>query len=272
MTGKELREALRSGRRVYGTAITSQAPRWPEAVREIGVDFVFIDTEHIPIDRYQLSWMCQTYRAMGFPPLVRIPSPDPYLACQVIDGGACSAISPYLETPEEAVILRGAVKFRPLKGKRLDNILHGREELEPELSAFLAKVNANNLLILNIESTPAIAALDDILDVPDVDAVLIGPHDLSCNVGVPEQFTHPRFIEAATAILHKARARNIGAGIHFSGGLQLDAFWAREGMNLIIHSSDIAAFNQGVRRDLREFREALGDVSSPGAGPGGPVV
>ena len=65
MNGRELREALRSGRRVYGTAILSTSPRWVGVVRGSGLDFVFIDTEHIPIDRHQLSWMCQAFGAVG---------------------------------------------------------------------------------------------------------------------------------------------------------------------------------------------------------------
>ena len=60
MNAPELIESLRAGRNVFGTLIVSSSPRWPEAVRGCGLDFVFIDTEHIALDRAQLSWMCQT--------------------------------------------------------------------------------------------------------------------------------------------------------------------------------------------------------------------
>ncbi len=272
MTGRELAAALRSGRRVYGTAITSPAPRWPEAVATIGVDFVFIDTEHIPIGRHQLSWMCQAYRALGLPPVVRIPSPDPYLACQALDAGACGLIAPYVESPEEVRAMRGAVKFRPLKGRRLENMLAGREELEPELTAYLAEANADSVLIAMIESTPAMDALDAILDVPGLDAILIGPHDLSCSLGIPEHYDHPAFIEAVEAIIRKARAKNVGAGIHFSAGIDPEIAWAREGMNLIVHSSDIAAFSQALRADFQALRHALGDVQQAPKNGDQPVV
>ena len=69
MKGKELREALRSGRRVYGTLVVSDSPMWPTTVGQMSeLDFVFIDTEHQAIDRSKLSWMCRTYDAMGLAP------------------------------------------------------------------------------------------------------------------------------------------------------------------------------------------------------------
>jgi len=259
MTGNELGEALRSGRRVYGTALASPSPRWPDVMPSLGVDFVFIDTEHIAIDRHDLSWMCQTYRAQGLPPVVRIPSPDPYQACQVLDGGACGVIAPYVERPEEVRALRGAVKLRPLKGQRLEAILAGDESPGPELAAYLAKANADNVMIVNIESAPALDALDAILDVPDLDAVLIGPHDLSCSLGIPEQYGHATFLDAVSTVIRKARAKNVGAGIHFWDSIDPMIDWAREGMNLLIHSFDITAFTRTLRADLDALRQALGD-------------
>ena len=100
MDSSELKRRLRAGERAYGTLIVSPSPRWPDMVAKLGLDFVFIDTEHIAIDRDRLSWMCQTYRGLGLPPLVRIPSPDPYQACMVLDGGAAGVIAPYLETAD----------------------------------------------------------------------------------------------------------------------------------------------------------------------------
>ena len=58
-----------------------------------GIDFVFIDTEHTPIGRETLSWMCRAYAAVGLPPVVRIPSPDPFEATKVLDGGAGGVMS-----------------------------------------------------------------------------------------------------------------------------------------------------------------------------------
>lgn len=57
MTTPELAHALRHDQTVFGTLIVSPSPRWPEVVKGCGLDFVFIDTEHIALDRAELSWM-----------------------------------------------------------------------------------------------------------------------------------------------------------------------------------------------------------------------
>lgn len=266
MNGKELRERLHRGDRVYGTMIVAVSPRWPAVCKAIGLDFAFIDTEHIQQNRSQLSWMCQLYAATGVVPIVRIPNPDPYQAAMVLDGGAQGVIAPYVETPDQVRQIVGAVKYRPLKGQKLHQALIGQVPLEPELAEYLAERNAGNVAIVNIESVPALEALDEILAVDGLDGVLIGPHDLSCSLGIPEQYQHPRFIDAVDTIIQKARARQIGAGIHvvYAGGLEQEIRWARMGANLIVHSMDIAAFRGALRQDLDAIKAALQEVPAAG--------
>jgi len=266
MNGRELCEALHSGRRVYGTCILSPSPKWPGAVAGLGVDFVFLDTEHTAQEREKLSWMCQGYRALGIAPIVRVPKPDPFWATMALDGGAAGVIFPYVESPEQVRALVGATKLRPLKGERLAGALDGTAALEPELADYLANRNAGTVAIVNIESTPAIAALDDILAVPGLDAVLIGPHDLSCSLGIPEQYSHPRFDEAVRTIVRKARAAGVGAGIHYWVSIDQEADWARDGLNLIIHSTDVVLLAQAFRADLARLKSELGDEETEAQG------
>jgi 4-hydroxy-2-oxoheptanedioate aldolase len=205
--------------------------------------------------------MCHAYRAHGLPPIVRIPAPDPYQACMAIDGGAAGIVAPYVETVAQARALVGAVKFRPLKGQRLERYLAGDVPLEPPLTKYLEHANAGNILVLNIESVPAIEALDEIVSVPGVDAVLIGPHDLSCSLGLPEQYDHPDFEQAVRTIFRKARAKGVGAGIHSWMGVERELAWFQAGANLLIHEADIRTFCSGVRRDVQRLRQATGDTA-----------
>ena len=257
MNAAELIENLRSGRNVFGSLIVSSSPRWPDAVRGCGLDFVFIDTEHIALDRAQLSWMCQTYAALGLAPVVRIPAPDPFAATMALDGGAAGIIAPYVEKAEQVRALRGAVKLRPIKGQILQNLLDGHE-CEPELDAYLQRGAKDRLLIVNIESVPAIAALDEILAVPGLDAVLVGPHDLSCSLGMPEQYDRPEFLSACETIFRKARAAGIGAGIHFWGTVEQQARFLAMGANMLIHSADITLFQKHLRLELEAVKNAAG--------------
>jgi 4-hydroxy-2-oxoheptanedioate aldolase len=257
MTPATLRCRLLAGDTVFGTLIVSPSPRWPEVVRGCGLDFVFIDTEHIALDRADLSWMCQTYAAMGLPPLVRIPAPDPCAAAMVLDGGAAGVVAPYVETVAQVQALCGTVKLRPIKGRRLRQILDG-VPIEPALKSYLDNGAKNRLLLVNIESVPAIEALDDILAVPDLDGVIIGPHDLSCSLGVPEQYDHPMFMNACETVLRKARGAGVGAGIHFWGDTDQQIHFLRLGVNLLIHSADITLFQKHLRNELDAIKKAIG--------------
>lgn len=259
MTSQEILKLWQRGQRVCGTLVVSTSPRWPEVVRNSGVDFVFIDTEHIPIDRQTLSWMCQTYTAMGIPPIVRIPSPNPSDACMVLDGGANGIIAPYVESVEQVRELVGATKLRPIKGKLMDAALQNPDVLKPELASYLNKYNFGNMLIVNIKSVPAIDNLDAILSVPGLDAVLIGPHDLSVSLGIPEQYRNATFDRTVRGIIERARSRQIAAGFHSWDDMELELKWIKAGANMIVHGFDIRIFANTLRTDLMKMREVFGD-------------
>ena len=261
MDDTEFLNRLKKGKRLYGTAILSASPLWPLAVKRAGADFVFIDTEHIPIDRTTLAQMCQVYKGYGLPPLVRIPTPDPQNAYEVLDGGASGILAPYIEYPEQVRELVGAVKLRPLKGERLKEALQNQDSLEPELKDYLGEWNKDNFLIINIESVPALEKLEQILAEPGLDGVIIGPHDLSISLGLPEKYHDPVFEDVVKQIISTVREKGLGVGIHFSEGAELQIKWAKAGANIIMHSSDIALFQQRLKEDITEIRRALGEDS-----------
>ncbi|MEM7475602.1 MAG: aldolase/citrate lyase family protein [Planctomycetota bacterium] len=271
MTPAELAKKLHAGEKVFGTLIVSTSPRWPDVVRTCGLDFLFIDTEHIAIDRAQLSWMCQTYAALGLPPIVRIPSPDPNAATMVLDGGAAGVVAPYVESVDQVQVLRGAVKKRPIKGEKLKQMLAG-ETAEQELEDYVARSAGERLLIVNIESVPAIEALESILAVPDLDGVLIGPHDLSCSLGIPEQYENPKFLDACETIFSKARAAGIGAAIHFWGTADQQLRLIELGANMLIHSGDIMLFQKHLQAELNAVKAGIEGSSSKPDVPKGEVT
>ncbi len=255
----DLKQKLTKGENVYGTCITVNTPIWPNLVSGSNLDFVFIDTEHIPINRSELAKMCRSYQSHGLTPIVRIPKPDPYRASQAIDDGAVGIIAPYLENSTQIKELVGATKYRPLKGEKLNAILNGKTKPDAKLKSYINEFNQGNLCIANIESIPAVERLDELLSVDGLDAVFIGPHDLSVNMGIPEQYDHPDFMATVKNIIQKARKHTLGVGIHFSLASQRQIDWMKEGVNIIIHSSDMALFSRQLNSDITEIQSAAGD-------------
>lgn len=259
MNQYELKNAFRNGTRVYGTLITSPSPKMAAQYGKTGADFVFIDCEHMPINRSDRAFMCQTYSAMGFAPIVRIPYCNAYEAFSAMEDGAAGIVCPYVESPDEVKILAGAVKYRPLKGEKLKKVLDGSIKLTDREEKYLSDYNKGCLLLLNIESVPAVDNIDTLLDCPGVDGVLIGPHDLSINMGIPEEYDAPEFERAVERVIVACRERNMGVGNHYSGSLIKQIQWAKKGMSIVVWSSDISRFVQAISADFNEVRKALGE-------------
>ena len=260
MNGHQLRDALHSDRRVYGTALTGyNRPGWPRMFAQLGLDFVFIDNEHTPMNRETLAWACEAYAAHSIAPLLRIPEPSAALAAMALDGGAHGVIVPYIETVKQVQTLVGATKYRPLKGQVLLNALENQfpnDETETYLKAF----NPNAVLVIMIESPAGVENLPALLSVGNVDAVLIGPHDFSISHGIPEDYDHPLFEEQAKRVISVCRAQNVGVGIHFvTGSLERAVKWIEWGSNFICQRADTHYIAQGVQRELDYIRETLGD-------------
>jgi len=108
--------------------------------------------------------------------------------------------------------------------------------------------------------------------VPDLDAILIGPHDLSCSLGMPEEYDRPEFLAACETIFRKTRAAGVGAGIHFSGSASELARFHSLGANLLIHSTDISIFGKHLHAEIAEVKRLSGITTSPGAGTGHIII
>ncbi len=175
-------------------------------------------------------------------------------------------IAPYVEEAAQVKAVAGPVKYRTVKGEQLRSWLEAGAASADEIGDYIRKRNEQSLLIINVESIRAMEQLDDLLSVPELDAVLIGPHDLSCSLGIPEQYRHPRFVSAVERIIDRARSRGLGAGIHYVfqdvSGFEQEIAWARRGANLIVHSADIIAFRLSMRDDIGRLRRELGDAGS----------
>ncbi|MDL5512860.1 aldolase/citrate lyase family protein [Arenibacter sp. M-2] len=261
-----LKQKLSNNQNIYGTCILSTSPIWSKVVKGMGLDFVFLDTEHVPLDRTELTLLCQVYSAHGMSPVVRIPSPDPYSACMAKDAGAVGVLAPYIENIDQVQQMVGATKYRPLKGERLQNVLSGKEELSAALKSYLHNFNQDSLCFINIESTIAVQRLDELIKVPGLDGIIIGPHDLSINMGLPEQYDHPDFVGTVKNIIRKARAKGLAAGIHFPAHPEYQIKYVKEGANIVLHSSDMRLFSQKLSEDLSSIKQALGDNHNLSAG------
>ena len=253
MTGKQFKEKLRNGDKLFGTCLTQPSPLWSKIFIDLNLDFVFIDNEHQPFSRNDIAQLCQIYTNAGIIPIVRIPRPDPFLACMAVDSGALGVVAPYIETVKQVKELVGAMKYSPLKGKMLDNGLED-QQWKKSTKTFLEHKNQDRIVIINIESVPALENLSNLAAVPGLDGLLIGPYDMVLNMGIPTQYDHPRFLKAVKKVIQTAKDNGIGAGIHAWWSVEQEKEYLDLGLNFLIHSSDYFAAMTKLKNDFKYLK------------------
>ncbi len=254
MNGAQLRETMRNGGTVYGTMTSFvRNPRWAGIYGRLGFDYVIVDTEHSPTGRSEAADLAAAFLGAGICPIIRVPHTEPHAAIMALDAGFHGVLVPYCETPEEVKAVVQGARLRPLKGALHDRARHGGEFPSDASRQYLEARNANVVVIIGIESLPAIENLEQILDVGGIDAIFIGPNDLSITLGIPDEYTNPKFIEAVEYIIGTSQARGIPAGGHWFRE-DIVEHWMGKGSRFILYSSDANALSEGYRSSLNKFR------------------
>jgi 4-hydroxy-2-oxoheptanedioate aldolase len=257
MQGHQVRESLHNGQVIYGTHVCGLInPIAAQILSMAPIDFAFIGTEHMPLDRSELSIMCHLYAAKGISPVVRIPYPCGRQAAMAMDGGAQGIVAPYVETVQEVREIVGAVRYRPLKGELLEQFLDGSREPDDKTISFLDRFNQENYTIIGIESVAAYKNLNALISVPGVDGVFIGPHDLTCSLEAPEEYDNPDFIQIIEDIIVRCRDASVGVGLHFvSTAFSVEQVrrFIELGMNWVIDGSDAGHAQQNMFQRRRQL-------------------
>ncbi|MFV0338404.1 MAG: HpcH/HpaI aldolase family protein [Chthoniobacterales bacterium] len=268
MHGSEIRKHLHEGTCVFGTHITSLPnPNATMLSANMGLDFAFFCTEHLPLDRNEISLLCRFYsKICKVSPIVRVPSAHNLdFISMTLDAGAEGIIIPYAETTEEVQKAASMVKHRPIKGRYQNELLQGTRKLSPELEKYITDFNKNNYLIIGIESVPAIENLEQLITCAEVDSVFLGPHDISTSLGIPEQYEHPLFVSTVENVIRSCRVNKVGVGIHLPLALMnrdiLNQYLAA-GMNFLINGTDIMILQNAMQSQINTLKQLTNTIRS----------
>ncbi|MEO1664881.1 MAG: aldolase/citrate lyase family protein [Chloroflexota bacterium] len=265
MQGRELKQTLQAGKRVYGINLEGYGqPRWPRFFADMNIiDYVFMDSEHSPNNRETIAWAAQCYAAYGIAPLLRIPEISPAQAAMGIDAGAHGIIVPYVETLEQVKQMVGAVKYRPLKGKALQTALDTGVFPGEQTRDYLPEFNPDAFLVIMIESQTGIDNLEEMLAFGGVDAILVGPHDMTISLGIPEQYHHTTFVQAMEQIIEICQRHNVGVGMHFMfGTLEQVAEWVAKGITFVSMRGDTLFTAHGTQHEISFIKQTVDGAST----------
>ena len=178
LTDGALKSRLRAGEATCGAFLQLGSHISAEILSRAGFDWLIVDMEHAPID---LDSLLRQLQAIGCSsrctPFVRAPWNDQVSIKRILDAGAQGVVIPYVNTAEEARKAVAACKYPP-EGVR-------GAALSPRQSdgSFFEKANAETVVIASVETVEAAQNLDEILQVPNLDGIFIGPMDLAVSMG-----------------------------------------------------------------------------------------
>lgn len=185
-----LKQKLRDGQVVLGTALAAPTAGVTSATCKADIDFIWMDTEHAPYASESLEGLPVIARQNGVAPMIRVAWNDPALIKKAYDVGAVAVMVPQINTAEEAA---RAVEyaFYPPKGQR------GVSPNWPLIAGedwgnVIRTANDETVLILQIESQQAYDNLEEIAKVPGIDVLFVGPMDLSASLGVITDMQDPK--------------------------------------------------------------------------------
>ena len=206
-----IRAKLRSGGHSIGSWMQIPHPSVAEIMGRAGYDWVAVDMEHGSVAVHQLPDLFRALELGNTLPLARIAHGQPKDCKQALDAGAGGIIVPMIENAAQLLAVRDSCRWPPAgtRGVGFSRAnLFGKhfEEYREEAQA--------PLLVAMIEHHQAVARLDAILEVDGLDAILIGPYDLSASMGLSAQFDHPEFCATMERIRTLAAAKSIPAGVH----------------------------------------------------------
>ncbi len=208
---RELRTRLRAGGATIGSWMQIPHASVAEIMGEAGYDWVALDLEHGAIGLHQLPDLCRALELGGTLPLARIAQADARDCKQALDAGVGGVIVPMIDSAQQLAAVRDWCRWPPAgtRGVGFSRAnLFGRH-----FDAYREEAQAP-LLVAMIEHVRAVERLETIVAVEGLDAVLIGPYDLSASMGLTAQFEDPRFAQALQRVRAVTAARGIACGVH----------------------------------------------------------
>ncbi|MGE2734239.1 HpcH/HpaI aldolase family protein [Mycolicibacterium vaccae] len=265
-----LRDLLRGDRLVLCLALlNSRTPDVPAIAAACGYDAIYVDLEHTTTSLETTGMLCSSALGAGIAGLVRVPSDDPSLIARVLDSGASGVIVPHVDSAAQARAVVDAARFPPVGRRSISgpNALSGYQPRPaPELTAVL---ESRTVVAVMVESPAAVADIDAIAAVQGVDMVLIGPSDLTAEMGIHGDYENEHFQNAVKSVAAACRNHGVALGVAGIKSLDLLERFVDLGLRFISAGTDVGMMSEAATTRAQALR-ALG--GSPPMTPSADVI
>jgi 4-hydroxy-2-oxoheptanedioate aldolase len=224
-----------------------------EAVARAGFDFAVVDMQHGPVGFETAFGMIQAIDLTPAVPVVRVPWNEPAIIGQVLDAGALAVIVPMIEGVEDAQAAVRACRYPPMGRRSFGPLRVGMRDGP----GYAPAANDSVALMAMIETPGALEQCEAIAALPGVDALFVGPFDLSVSLGLPpgDNDGAPAFDAALARVVAAATAQGKVAGILSNANLA--ARRVAQGFQFVSVFSDIPALAALAGAELARARQSL---------------
>ncbi len=243
-------ERLRKRDLLLGTLLGLGSPEAAEILSRSGFDWFFIDLEHSAMGPTEGQRLLQAIgdRAAA---LVRVESRSELGIRKALDMGAAGIIVPQVNSREDAEAAVSLAHYPPL-GTRSVGL--GRAcNFGTNFSDYMKSAAETSLVVLQIEHIKGVEAIEEIAAVKGVDALFVGPYDLSGSVGQPGAVEAPQVLQAIERVRNVAASKNIPLGIFCASAASASRFIA-EGFSLITVATEGMLLARGAAAELNVLR------------------
>ena len=254
MAHQTFREQLQNSDLVLGTWVGSTDPMVVEAIASSRFEFLILDAEHGSLDRGSLLMNLISARAGGARTLVRLGGDDPVQYMHALDNGADGVIVPRVRNVTDVEQAVAMCRYPPLGRRGFGPRYAGgyyRNERE-----YVAAANDLVVVLVQIETKDAIENLEEILNVPGLDGVLVGRNDLAAELGLPRDHHDPELLAVTERVLSAARERGLTRAIAAEIDPEAPGELMKLGANVVAAGGDLEFIVNGVDTFIRRV-EAL---------------
>jgi len=215
MKSNHVRAKLKRGEPSVGTWLTLPDPTAARLMAHVGFDWLTVELEHTPTNFETAAQSFTAIAGSGCVPLARVPWNSIENIKRVLDTGAWGVVVPMVNSRAEAQAVVAASRFAPLGQRSIGGQLHAAN-FDTDPATYYARANDEILVVLMAEHVKAIEAAEEIISVPGIDVIFIGPNDLTNSMGKKPVFesNDRQFTEAVSRILETARKHGVAPGIH----------------------------------------------------------
>jgi len=246
-----VKDMLKAGKTAIGTTGSLSSP--VDFLADSGFDFILFDTQHDAVDIKELKNQLQAMRGKKAIPIIRVGANDQALVCYALDIGAKGIIVPMVNTKQEAIDMVQWCKYPP-EGKRSSAGMKGEWGKFENYREYMDTVNRDVLIIPMIETVESMDNIDEILSVPGIDVLLVGPSDLSINLGMTLDYENPKYAKALDKIAAACKKAGVIPGMYFIPGGQDPNMFVERGFNLFTLPWNKWATN-GIQRGLETIKK-----------------